>query len=64
MEHTCPKCGTPLTKCVAAGAVGKFSAVKSPVRNFTTKESSPLLPFVCPACGYVEWYVETPENFK
>ena len=64
MEHSCPKCSTPMTKCTVTSAVVKFSAIKLPVRNFTTKESSPLFPFVRPACGYVEWYVETPENFK
>ena len=64
MEHLCPKCSTSLTKCVATSAVGKFSAVKLPVKKFTTKESSELYPFVCSNCGYTEWYVEIPQSFK
>lgn len=64
MEVSCPKCKTIMTRARATSAIGKFSAVKEPVQHFTTKESSQMLPFVCSECGYVEWYVEKPENFK
>lgn len=64
MEHKCPKCNILMTKSRATSAIGEFSAIKEPVKNFTTKESSPLIPFVCSECGLTEWYVERPENFK
>jgi len=64
MERKCIKCDTLLTKCIATSVIGKFSAVKLPVKNLTTKESSELHPFVCSNCGHTEWYVDKPENFK
>jgi predicted nucleic-acid-binding Zn-ribbon protein len=64
MEHLCPKCNSIMTKCIATSTAGKFSAIKLPVKNFTKKESSQLFPFVCPICGYTEWYAEKPENLK
>jgi predicted nucleic-acid-binding Zn-ribbon protein len=64
MEHLCPKCNITMTKCIATSAAGKFSAIKLPVKSFTKKESSELFPFVCSSCGFTEWYVEKPENFK
>lgn len=64
MEHLCPKCKVVLTRCTVTGVVAKFSATKLPERLFSTKETSPLFPYVCSTCGYTEWYVEKPENFK
>lgn len=64
MERKCPKCSGILIKCVATSSMGKFCAVKLPIKHFTTKESSELNPFVCLYCGYTEWYVEKPENFR
>jgi predicted nucleic-acid-binding Zn-ribbon protein len=64
MEHLCPKCNTALTKCITTSTTGKFSAIKLSVKYFTAKESSELFPYVCSTCGYTEWYVEKPENFK
>jgi hypothetical protein len=64
MTHQCPKCSLDMTSSRATSAIGKFSAIKEPVKNFTTKESSPLIPYVCSKCGLTEWYVEKPENFK
>lgn len=64
MDHLCPKCKNILTKCIATGVVTKLSATKLPEKVFTTKESSQLFPFVCPNCGYTEWYAEKPENLK
>lgn len=64
MIHLCPKCNTLLIKCMATGVISKFSAVKLPEKVFGAKETSELFPYVCPVCGYAEWYVEKPENFK
>ena len=52
-----------MTKAKATSAMGTFSAMKEPVKHFTSKESSTLTPYVCSKCGYTEWYVENPENF-
>jgi len=62
--YNCSKCKSNLTKSRATSVVGKFSAIKEPVKNFTTKENSPLVPYVCSNCGLVEWYVDNPERFK
>ena len=64
MKVACPKCNTTMTKARASGSLGKFSAIKVPVKNFISGESSPLILYVCSECGYVEWYVAKPENFK
>ncbi len=64
MEHQCAKCNIKMTRSRAVGGRGKLSAVREPVKYFTNKESSTLIPFVCSQCGLTEWYVENPENFK
>lgn len=64
MSYLCPKCNVALTKCIATGVISKFSATRLPEKIFPTKETSQLLPYVCPTCGYTEWYVEKPEYFK
>lgn len=64
MEYLCPKCSTKMTECRASSFMGKFSAIKFPIKYLTTKESSELIPYVCSNCGHVEWYVEKPDNFK
>ncbi|WP_094551278.1 hypothetical protein [Petroclostridium xylanilyticum] len=64
MKYICSKCEKELTKARATSAIGKFSAIKEPIKLFTTKESSVMTPYVCSNCGYVEWYVEKPENFR
>jgi predicted nucleic-acid-binding Zn-ribbon protein len=64
LEHQCPKCNIVMTRSRATSAVGKFSAIKEPIKYFTNKESSPLIPFVCSNCGLTEWYVEDPYKFK
>ncbi|MFT8315590.1 MAG: hypothetical protein ABF633_15275 [Clostridium sp.] len=64
MEHLCSKCNSKLTKCVIKpDPLVKFMAYKFPVKPFT-KEYSELSPYVCPICGYTEWYAENPEKFK
>ncbi len=62
MEHLCPKCNDRLTKSIVYGGA-TFIAVKLNDKSFT-ENSSPLIPYVCPACGYTEWYVDKPENFQ
>ena len=64
MQYLCPKCNIILTKCTVTSSLGKFSAVKLPIKHFTTKESSDIFPYVCSECGYIELYVEKPGNFK
>lgn len=63
MRYNCPKCKCLMTKSRATSAIGKFSAIKEPIRYFSTKESSPIIPYVCSNCGLVEWYVEEPNKF-
>mgnify|MGYP001002063024 CR=1 FL=1 len=64
MEHLCPKCKSKLTKCVArTNTMCDLAAYKFPVKPFG-KGYSDLFPYVCPVCGYTEWYVENPEKFK
>ena len=63
MEYLCQKCSTKLTKCIIYETGSTFSAVKLNAKSFT-ENSSRLIPHVCPTCGYTEWYVENPENFK
>jgi hypothetical protein len=63
MEINCPKCNEKMRKARTTSLGGKLSLVKEPIKYFTTKESSPLNPYVCSKCGYVEWYVEFPQNF-
>jgi hypothetical protein len=53
-----------MTRSRATSAVGKFSAIKEPIKYFKTTESSPLIPYVCSNCGITEWYVEEPHKFK
>jgi hypothetical protein len=60
LEHQCPKCNIVMTR---TRATGKLSAIKEPIKNFTTK-FSPLIPFVCSNCGLTDWYVEEPYKFK
>jgi hypothetical protein len=62
MEKICPKCNTSLKKCILFGAESKLSAVL-PGKSFT-EGSSALIPYVCSTCGYTEWYVKKPEQFK
>lgn len=62
VEHLCPKCNEKLTPCIINGG-DSFIAVKKNAKSFT-ENSSRLIPYVCPKCGYTEWYVEKPENFK
>lgn len=64
MEHLCPKCSSSLVKCVAkTGTTFNLTAYKFPGKLFD-KNHSELFPYVCPVCGYTEWYVENPEKFK
>lgn len=64
MNYFCAKCNCKLTKCIAYGTMGHFTATKLPEKIFTTKETSNLFPYVCSNCGYTEWYVDKPERFK
>ena len=64
MKVTCPKCNTLMTKSRATSGLGKFSAIKEPVKYFVSGESSPLIPYVCSKCGFTEWYVEKPKFFE
>lgn len=67
MEHFCPKCSNiALTRCIAP-TIGKtvLSIYKPPIKlRASQNQVDKAIPFVCPNCGYVEWYVENPENFK
>jgi predicted nucleic-acid-binding Zn-ribbon protein len=60
----CIKCETILTNSFldSLGA-SNFSVIKKSVKLFLNKKSA-FSPFVCSKCGYIEWYVNKPENFK
>lgn len=64
MEHLCTKCNSKLVKCVGkTGTMFNLTAYKFPVKPFS-KEYSELSPYVCPVCGYTEWYAEEPKKIK
>lgn len=62
MVCLCPKCNEKLTKCIIYNGYD-FKAVLINAKSFT-ENSSNMIPYVCSNCGYIEWYVEKPENFK
>jgi len=53
-----------MTKSRASSLSGKLTLIKEPIKYFTTKESSIVIPYVCSQCGLVEWYVDKPQNFN
>lgn len=65
-DKKCIKCETILTKCVAVEACGRFIVhkVKDPIKNSKVNNIVGLCLYVCSNCGYVEWYVDNPENYK
>ncbi len=66
MDKKCLKCETILTKCIAIhGGDGNFVAYKEPYTDLQNrKTATEMHPYICSNCGYVEWYVDKPENFK
>ena len=66
MDKKCVKCETILTKSIAiAGGDGNFVAYKEPYTELKNKKTvTEMRPYICSNCGYVEWYVDKPENFK
>ncbi len=64
MERTCSKCNTVLTKCIADTECGQLTLFIPRLKLMGKKRHDVAIPFVCTNCGYVEWYVESPENFK
>jgi hypothetical protein len=66
MKKICLKCGTVLTESVAIhGGDGNFVACKAPSTELKNKKTvTEIRPYICSTCGYVEWYVDKPENFK
>ncbi|AUG56820.1 hypothetical protein HVS_04400 [Acetivibrio saccincola] len=64
MNINCLKCNNKMTKSRASSLSGKLTLIKEPIKYFTTKESSIVIPYVCSQCGLVEWYVDKPQNFN
>jgi predicted nucleic-acid-binding Zn-ribbon protein len=66
VDRKCVKCETILTKSVAlVGGDGNFVACKAPCTELKNKKTvTEIRPYICSNCGYVEWYVDKPENFK
>jgi predicted RNA-binding Zn-ribbon protein involved in translation (DUF1610 family) len=65
LEHPCPRCQAPTAAALPHDPVkGKITAFKMPVKAFAPTHKSTLTVFVCPACGYAEWYADHPEQFR
>lgn len=64
-DRPCPKCQTPMAAALPHDPVkGKITAFKMPVRAFAPGQKSTLTVFVCPTCGFAEWYADHPEQFR
>lgn len=67
MEKKCSKCAGNMVEGVIDN-LGPFNAYKKEgLKNkilINDKFLSPLNPFICPNCGFIEFYVENPEKFK
>lgn len=62
MEYKCLKCNTDLVASQITSAVTLVIS-KKPLKRLGRLESE-AFPYVCPNCGYIEWYVNEPEKFK
>lgn len=64
MEPLCPKCNKKLVKCIVPiNNVNLLQAYKPP-HKVLNKNRTNINAFICPNCGYVEWYAENPEVLK
>jgi predicted nucleic-acid-binding Zn-ribbon protein len=66
VDKKCVKCESLLTESVAiVGGDGNFLAFKAPYTELKNKKTATqIYPYICSNCGYVEWYVDKPENFR
>lgn len=62
MEHLCLKCNTEMKKAKLEVYMG-ITVRKENSKLFDHKESK-VGCYVCPTCGYIEYYAERPEIFK
>jgi hypothetical protein len=65
VERQCPKCQTPMVAALPHDPMkGKITAFKEPVKVVTPTAKSTLTVYVCPSCGFAEWYADQPEQFR
>lgn len=62
MEHKCSKCNTNLVESRITSVVTVIVS-KKPLKRLGRLESE-AIPYVCPNCGYIDWYVNEPAKFK
>lgn len=58
-KSACSKCGVSLVEAHIGGAI---KVTKAPAKVLGAV--SDLLAYVCPRCGFTEWYAARPEVFK
>ncbi|MFC3885998.1 hypothetical protein ACFOU2_21970 [Bacillus songklensis] len=64
MDKVCGKCNTKLIKAHIKGLHGEFGVSKKSSGIFVGFSYSKASPYVCPNCGYVEFYLEEKELEK
>lgn len=65
VERPCPKCRTVMAAALPHDPVkGKITVFKETVKALWPGAKSTLTVFVCPACGFAEWYADQPEQFR
>lgn len=68
MEHICPKCSILMIEANLDHAgpfrIYKKTHKKEGLFGVKTNELTNINQFVCPECGYIEFYAEEPKKFK
>lgn len=62
MEHICVKCSTQMKKAKLVGHGDIF--IKTEGKKLFDSMSSKINTYVCPSCGYIEYFVESPGLFQ
>jgi len=61
MEHVCVKCTTEMKKAKLVTYAGIL--IKPEGKKFFDSTSSKIITYVCPSCGYIESFAESPNIF-
>lgn len=68
MTHLCPKCNTLMSEAILESGgpfcISKNSGKKVGFFGAKKEEISTINSFVCPDCGFIEFYAEEPKKFK
>lgn len=64
MEHICVKCNAEMKKARLVSYGGSYVAIEKEHKKLFDANESSIASYVCPKCGYIEYYAEIPEIFK